>query len=83
MFGEWVRVTRCPICGGPLTISEFHTCSREYKITKSGVLSKRFSVHQGGNVEATTMYCEGCEKAWDDSQVAVETDGTVWVNDDT
>ncbi len=29
------------------------------------------------------MYCEGCEKAWDDSQVAVETDGTVWVKDDT
>ncbi len=76
---EWKRVTCCPYCGGELEISDHYTFSKDYRITKSGVLSKRFKSSDPGPMDCTTGYCFGCEKAFDSDNITVENDGTVWV----
>lgn len=76
---EWKRVTCCPYCGGELEISDHYAFTKDYSITKNGVLSKRFKLSDPGPLDCTTGYCYGCGRAFDGDDIIVENDGTVWV----
>lgn len=78
-MAEWKQVTCCPYCGGELEISEHFSLSHDYRITKSGVLSKRFKISDTGPLNCTTGYCFGCGRAFDEDEIAAENDGTVWL----
>ena len=79
---SWKRVNRCHYCGGELEISDHYVFSRDYRITKSGVLSKKFKLSDPGPMDCTTGYCFGCGKAFDSDSITVENDGTVWIKVD-
>ena len=76
---EWKQMKVCPICGGHLVVNDFYTLSRDYRITKKGVLSKKYSVSDPGPIDCTTANCLDCGASWDAGHVAVEHDNTVWL----
>lgn len=76
---KWVKVTKCPNCGGALELSEFYTYSLDFGITKKGVLSKRYKKSAAGPVECMTAYCDDCNTSWDATQVCVENTGEVFM----
>lgn len=80
-MSEWKQVTCCPHCGGPLTVSEYYSYSRDYKITRKGILSKRSSLVEGGPIDCITAYCFQCKTVWDADHVFIEGDKTVWVTE--
>lgn len=75
----WRRVTACPYCGGRLIISEHYTFSRDYTITRKGVLSERYSNGDPGAIDCTTAFCTGCETAFDSDSICIENNGEVWM----
>ena len=75
----WRRVTACPYCGGRLVISEYYTFSRDYTITRKGVLSERYSNGDPGAIDCTTAFCTGCETAFDSDSICIESNGEVWM----
>ena len=81
-MGEWEQVKCCPVCGGGLIISEYFMLSHDYRITKKGKLSKKWSATDPGPMECTTAYCMDCRTYWDGDHVAVEADDTVWLRGD-
>ena len=80
-MSEWIRVTKCPDCGGELEISEFFTYTMDYKITKKGVLSNRPRKSSPGPIDCMNAYCYGCEKCWDAMHVHIDADGAVFLRD--
>lgn len=80
-MAEWKRVTCCPYCGGELEISFYYTFSRDYKITKEGVLSKKFKQSEPGPLHCETGYCYGCERSFGEDEIDILDDGTVWIRD--
>ena len=76
---QWKPVTRCPYCSGELVVSIFYSLSHDYRITKKGVISRRYSVSDLGSMDCITAFCRGCERSFDNSQVAVENDGKVYI----
>ena len=69
----------CPVCNGRLVVSDFYTMSRDYRITKKGVLSKRCSTSDPGPLDCTTASCLDCNASWDADHVVVDADSTVWL----
>ena len=80
-MSEWKYVTCCPHCGGELIISDHYAFTRDYRITKRGVLSKRSKRSSDGSMDCTTGYCLSCNTGFDEDEIAVEADGTVWVRE--
>lgn len=76
---EWKRAKVCPVCGGRLVVSDFYSLSRDYRITKKGVLSKRYSTSDPGPLDCTTASCLDCNASWDADHVVVDSDSTVWL----
>lgn len=76
-MSDWVRVSKCPKCGGDLVLSEYYTYSIDYCITKKGTISKRHTRSDGGPIDCMTACCDKCESFWDATQVFVEKDGHV------
>lgn len=76
---DWNRVTCCPRCGGELEISFYYTFSRDYKITKEGVLSKKFKKSAYGPLHCETAFCNTCETSFGEDEVTIEDDGSVWI----
>ena len=74
---EWKQVKVCPVCGGRLVVSDFYSLSRDYRITKKGVLSKRCSTSDPGPLDCTTASCLDCNASWDADHVTVDADSTV------
>lgn len=79
---DWKQVTCCPRCGGSLVISEYYSYTRDYKITRKGILSKRFSISEGGGIGCFTAFCNQCEAYWDGDSVFIESDNTVWLKEE-
>lgn len=76
---QWKRVTSCPFCGGELEISEHYVFSRDYKITKKGLISKKYTLSSEGPMDCVTGFCLDCETAFDSDMITVEHDGTVYI----
>lgn len=78
-MSEWIRVTKCPDCGGELEISEHYAYSLDFKITKKGVLSNRPRKSSAGPIDCITAFCYACNRSWDAMHVSVESDGSVFL----
>lgn len=75
----WKRVTACPKCGGELILSEYYTYSINFRITKKGLLSKKFRKDEAGAIDCMTACCDKCSSFWDAGHVFVEIDGAVYL----
>lgn len=78
-MAEWIQAACCPYCGGELEISSYFTFSRDYRITKSGVLSKKYKKSKPGPLHCETGYCYGCERAFAEDEINISDDGTVFI----
>lgn len=58
-----VQREKCHLCGGEIEISELYQYSHDFKITKSGRISKRYIKRDCGSMEATVAGCE-CGANW-------------------
>ena len=76
---DFDHVTKCPYCGGELIISDHYSFTRDYRITKDGVLSRRYTVSDPGPMDCTTAYCLQCKTAFDADMISVESDGKVYL----
>lgn len=55
---------KCPICGeeDTLTISFLYQFSKDYKITKKGCLSKKYTIDNNHTMETSVLVCKnGCD----------------------
>ena len=59
----------CPLCGGKIVVSDLYQISYNHTVTKSGKLSKKYSVSSPGSMEVSIAACEnapdGCKASWD------------------
>lgn len=56
----------CPICGAPITASSLCQYSLDYKILKSGRMSKRYRKTDCGTMEVWLACCSGdCGASWE------------------
>ena len=55
---------KCPLCGGEIEVSDLYQYARTFKLTKSGKISKRYTVRDCGSMEATIAGCE-CGAYWE------------------
>ena len=57
--------SRCPQCGGAIIVSELYQYSFDYKVLKSGKLSKKYKKFDGGSMECCIAFCEKlCGAEW-------------------
>lgn len=73
-MSEWKRATSCPLCGGQLIVSDFYTFSRDYRLTKAGVLSKRYTVSDADYTDCTTGCCADCGAVFEADKIDVHND---------
>ena len=60
------RRTKCPLCGGEIIISALYQISHDYKLTKQGRMSKKYTVTNAGSEEAMIAACaSGCGAYWE------------------
>ena len=65
---------KCPLCGGEITVSEIFQYTHDYKLTKSGRLSKKYKVFDNGPDDACVAGCEyGAH--WEIGQFEITTEG--------
>ena len=79
MSKSCVRVKKCPTCGGKLIVSGFYSFSRDYKITRRGVLSSRGSKSVESSIDCTTASCVDCGSEWEQGEVMI-LDGKVFLS---
>ena len=69
----------CPLCGGRIIVSDLYQISYNYAMTKSGKLSKQYSVSSPGSMEASIAACENapdrCTASWDTDSFIVDEKG--------
>ena len=69
-----VERRKCPLCGGSIEISSLYQYSHDYKLTKSGRISKRYTTHDCGSMEVAVAMCE-CGANWNADEFEVTNDG--------
>ena len=69
MHKEGVLRKTCPLCGGKIVVSSLYQLSYNYTVTKTGKLSKKYSVSSPGPMEVNIAACENapdkCYASWD------------------
>lgn len=70
-----VRLKKCPKCGGKIEVSYLYQYSHEYKMTKSGRLSKRYVKRDCGSMEVAVAGCHTCGANWGDGEFIIDEDG--------
>ncbi len=66
--------TKCPLCGGEIIVSDLYQYSHDYKLTKSGRLSKKYTVSNAGTEEAVVAGCT-CGANWGIGEFDITKDG--------
>ena len=70
------RRNACPLCGGKIIVSVLYQLSYDYTVTKSGKLSKRYSVSAPGPLDAEIAACENapdkCKATWDTDEFYID-----------
>ena len=69
-----VERRKCPLCVGSIEISYLYQYSHDYKLTKSGRISKRYTTHDCGSMEVAVAMCE-CGANWNADEFEVTNDG--------
>lgn len=75
---DGVRRKCCPKCGGVIVVSFHWQFTHDYKITKRGRLSKRFTRSSDGPMEIATAACKSCDAYWDADGFYIDADDTFW-----
>ena len=65
---------KCPLCGGQIEVSDLYQYSRNFKVTKSGRLSKKYIVRDCGPMEASIAGCD-CGAYWEVGDFDVTSEG--------
>ena len=68
----------CPKCGGAIIVSFLYQISHDYRLTKKGTLSKKFTKTDENSMEVAVARCEDCQAYWNADDFAIEADGTFW-----
>lgn len=79
-----IKRTRCPLCGGRIIVSDLYQVSHDHVITKSGVMSKRFTKGPEGSIECMIAACEhapdDCPAIWDADSFDIDGKGYFYDN---
>lgn len=74
MYG--VRRTGCPKCGGRIIISEMCQYSRDYFVTKTGKVSKKYTIVDNGGLDVSIATCENvnnqCGVFWEATEFDID-----------
>ena len=69
---EAVKRKCCPKCGGTIVVSYLYQTSHDYRITKNGNLSKRFTRDGEHDLECALAACLVCDVRWEDGDFYVD-----------
>ena len=69
-----IRRTKCPLCGGRIVVSILYQISHDYRMTKSGRISKNYTVSDGGPEDAEIANCS-CGANWGCGEFEVTPEG--------
>ncbi len=71
--GQGVYRTTCPFCGGKICVSWLFQYSRDYRIIRSGKLSKNYTRQDCGSMEVAVAGCTNCEEAnWGNGEFFID-----------
>lgn len=71
---EPVKRKCCPKCGGTIVVSYLYQTSHDYRITKSGKLSKRFTRDGENSMDCGIAACSACDVRWEMGDFYIEDD---------
>lgn len=66
--------TKCPLCGGEIEISYLYQYSHDYKLTKSGRISQKYTTRDCGPLDACVAGCR-CGANWGQGEFEITQDG--------
>ena len=66
--------TKCPLCGGEIQISYLYQYSHDYRLTKSGHISKKYTKRNCDSMDAAIAGCE-CGANWEDGEFRIDENG--------
>ena len=69
-----VERRKCPLCGGEIEISYLYQYSHDYKLTKSGRISKRYTTRDCGSMEVSIAGCK-CGANWNADEFEITREG--------
>lgn len=75
MNGEWVLASKCPHCGGRMTVSAFYSYSLDYVIRRNGQPYKRGKKSSDGPMDAHVVSCNDCNRTWDEGNMNITASG--------
>lgn len=76
---EWRQATCCPYCGGELEVNKYYTFSKDYHITKKGILSKSYRVSSAAPLDCITAVCLNCEHLFEEDDIEVVEEDVVFL----
>ena len=65
MSNNWTLDSKCPHCGGSMTVSVFYSYSRDYRIGRNGQPYKQYKKSCDGEMDVCTASCSDCNTYWD------------------
>ncbi len=71
---QGITRTKCPLCGGQIEISDLYQYSHDFKITKSGQISKKYRKRDCGSMEVTVAGCV-CGANWGEGEFEITSEG--------
>lgn len=74
MSDSWILASKCPHCGGTMTVSVFYSYSRDYRIGRNGQPHKKCKKSCDGEMDVCTASCSDCNTYWDGNN-------TFWVEE--
>lgn len=69
------KITKCPLCGCEIFISALFQVSHDYKLTKSGRMSRKYTVNLAGSEEVLIASCGECDADWAVGDFSIDDDG--------
>ena len=67
-------ISKCPLCGGEIIISNLRQYSYDYKINKNGRISKKYTKNDCGTLECMIANCTDCEAEWSEDDFYINAD---------
>ena len=71
MNGDWMLASKCPHCGGRMTVSVFYSYSRDYIIGRNGQPNMRSKKSCDGPMDAYVVRCNWCNSTWDEEDTNI------------
>lgn len=75
MNGEWMSASKCPYCGGHMTVRDFYSFTMDYAIKQDGHPSIQGKKSQEERDSAYCVMCDGCLTIWNTKNILWNEDG--------